>query len=336
MAQHGRTQTLLLITKLLNCHESASPFTLIVDSLEQTAKPLLREFVGRASKAGTEIIYVSFETLRKPQQCRHFIRAYEMPHNRLTEAIRAVTSGSKSRHVLVFDTLYPLMSDATLSMVDFLLPLITPTTTMLAVHHCDQPIQQADVSRPALAYAPGPLKLLQYLATSVFTVHSLRHVLAEQQARLRSVAAPVFGIHEQEEGILQGFRSESHTIVIDMEHRRKSGRSVGALFVLKSQPDMSKIGNTLRGDNVVLLDEHPAFRALLTGNGEIAVTDTADSGQNDLSFSLGLTDKQKRDREGVVLPHFDAQTSDMASGEGGRILYDMGAEDDFDEEEDEI
>ena len=55
----------------------------------------------------------------------------------------------------------------------------------------------------------------------------------------------------------------------------------------------------------------------------------------DSTFSLGLTEKQRRDREGVVLPYFDAQ-KDEGMGEGGRILYDMGIEDDFDEEEDEI
>jgi elongator complex protein 5 len=58
------------------------------------------------------------------------------------------------------------------------------------------------------------------------------------------------------------------------------------------------------------------------------------------TFNLGLTEKQRRDREGVVLPYFDAQREGGAAGpgEGGRILYDMGAEDreDFDDEEDEI
>jgi elongator complex protein 5 len=52
---------------------------------------------------------------------------------------------------------------------------------------------------------------------------------------------------------------------------------------------------------------------------------------------LGLTEKQRRDREGVVLPYFDAQ-NESGVGEGGRILYEMGVEDreDFDDEEDEI
>jgi len=58
------------------------------------------------------------------------------------------------------------------------------------------------------------------------------------------------------------------------------------------------------------------------------------------TFNLGLTEKQKRDRENVVLPYFDAQKDGGAAGpgDGGRILYDMGTEDreDFDDEEDEI
>ena len=64
-----------------------------------------------------------------------------------------------------------------------------------------------------------------------------------------------------------------------------------------------------------------------------ALVNTAGS-EIESTFSLGLTDKQKAAREGVVLPYFDAQKGE--GGEGGRILYDMGSEDDFDEEEDEI
>jgi elongator complex protein 5 len=52
-----------------------------------------------------------------------------------------------------------------------------------------------------------------------------------------------------------------------------------------------------------------------------------------LRLSWVLRTGRGRDREGVVLPYFDAQ---KGGGEGGRILYDMGEEDDFDEEEDEI
>jgi len=46
--QHRRTHNILLISKLLNLRDNASPFTLVLDSLEQSGKTLVREFASRA------------------------------------------------------------------------------------------------------------------------------------------------------------------------------------------------------------------------------------------------------------------------------------------------
>lgn len=103
-----------------------------------------------------------------------------------------------------------------------------------------------------------------------------------------------------------------------MEHRRRSGRGVREWYYLPTPVTKSA--------PVALLEDHPLYRTKPpSGEGE---GDQAES-----TFELGLTEKQRMDREGVVLPYFDAQ---KGGGEGGRILYDMGSEDDFDEEEDEI
>ena len=110
-------------------------------------------------------------------------------------------------------------------------------------------------------------------------------------------------------------------VVLEMEYRRKSGRGVEEWFFLP--PVASK-------EKVVLLDDHPLYRRSDSVGGKNA---TDDVGEELSTFDLGITAKQRRDREGVVLPYFDAQ---VGGGEGGRILYDMGVEDDFDEEEDEI
>lgn len=45
---HARSHSLLLLQKLLNLRDGASPLTLLLDSLEQTAQPLLTEFISRA------------------------------------------------------------------------------------------------------------------------------------------------------------------------------------------------------------------------------------------------------------------------------------------------
>lgn len=116
-------------------------------------------------------------------------------------------------------------------------------------------------------------------------------------------------------------------VVVEMEYRRRSGRGVGEWFFLPPPSDSV----LAKGEKLVLLDDHPLFGRTVVGGGK-----GEEEGEGPGStFELGLTDKQRRDREGVVLPYFDAQRVGGA-GEGGRILYDMGVEDDFDEEEDEI
>jgi len=45
---HRRTHNLLLISKLLNLRDTASPLTLLQDSLEQPATPLIKEYIRRA------------------------------------------------------------------------------------------------------------------------------------------------------------------------------------------------------------------------------------------------------------------------------------------------
>lgn len=125
-------------------------------------------------------------------------------------------------------------------------------------------------------------------------------------------------------GAGMGGRGEAQGIVLEMEHRRKSGRGVHEMFFLPS---------AVSGQKAMLLDDHPLYRGVSqdVGAGDEGAGLAAE--EMGSTFELGLTEKQRRDRQGVVLPYFDAQ---MGGGEGGRILYDLGVEDDFDEEEDEI
>lgn len=60
---HRRTHNLLLIQKLLSLRDAASPFTLIVDSLEQSSKPLLWEYIKRSKVADQRIISISYSQM---------------------------------------------------------------------------------------------------------------------------------------------------------------------------------------------------------------------------------------------------------------------------------
>lgn len=126
----------------------------------------------------------------------------------------------------------------------------------------------------------------------------------------------------------RSIKPDEKGIVLQLEHRRKSGRGVLEWYFLPEKVPARGPSSAFK-ESVSLLDDQPLFK-----KAEDALQDT-DQDLADVPFSLGLTDRQRLEREGVVLPYFDAQKAG-GGGEGGRILYDMGAEDDFDEEEDEI
>lgn len=230
-----------------------------------------------------------------------------------------------AENLLIIDSLHPLACRPSLNLPMFLSSLITPNISLLAIYHLDIPLP----SHNAFTYSPSPLTLLKYLATTVFTVHSLSQVLAWKRAADRSLPEPVFGLAEETEGIMVGLgANDPQGVVLEMEHRRKSGRGVEEWFFLPASLRQGPAPYPSK-EKVLLLEDHPLYRPQVAEAAPIRKI-----GDEDSTFSLGLTEKQRRDRENVVLPYFDAQKE--GGGGGGRILYDMGVEDDFDEEEDEI
>jgi elongator complex protein 5 len=239
--------------------------------------------------------------------------------------------------LIIIDAINPLLSKPGIHLPSYLSSLIAPVsatpgsvpiqTSLVVTYHRDI------VSiKPQQNYTPSDLSMLSYLSTTIITLHSLSHILAQKAAHDRSLAAPIFGLEEQQEGILIGkidhSKGQEHVegIVIEMEHRRKSGRGVVEWYFL---PPASRYSAQEVKEVITLLEDHPLYRR---PEDEMDATEQDEPGS---TFELKLTERQRRDREGVVLPYFDAQSGD-GPGEGGRILYDMGEEDDFDEEEDEI
>ena len=231
--------------------------------------------------------------------------------------------------LLIIDTLLSLASTPSLNLPTFLSSLITPHTSLLATYHLDVHLP-LDVSSP---YSPSPLTLLRYLATTIFSVHSLAQVLARKRAADKSLAEPAFGLAEETEGVVAGIgANDPRGLVLEMDYRRKSGRGIEEWFFAPAHYFGPPGSSSERGkeEKIMLLEDHPLYHPRSTGNdSKGAAVEVEDS-----TFNLGLTEKQRRDRDGVVLPYFDAQKE--GGGTGGRILYNMGVEDDFDEEEDEI
>ncbi|KAK7750604.1 hypothetical protein SLS62_007451 [Diatrype stigma] len=355
---HARSHALLLLQKLLNLRDGASPLTLVLDTLEQSGRPVLREFMVRAKAcpcpiAKSKIIFVSFATVKKPRDADIFVKARG-------KALAALQAEIASH--------YPPGGAQT-----FLSSLIThPSISLLGSYNADVPLVLGSENE----YAPHPLATLNHLATAILRVSSLRHEADRRRARDRSLPEPGWGLGEGREGVLVGLGrqrqrqrqrkggsgregggyDEEDGLVVEMELRRRSGRAVTETFVLVPSPSTHPRPTTTTTTavqsasapapaltspaRVSLLSDHPLFRKggeEDEGDGEGGAVNGGGDAENGMetTFSLGLTEKQRRDREGVVLPYFDAQM-DIGGGEGGRILYEMGREDDFDDEEDEI
>ena len=210
---------------------------------------------------------------------------------------------------------------------------MTPVVSLIAVYHTDVPVI---LPKSSNEYEPHPFTILCHLATAILRLSSLRQEIDKQKARNRSVEEPEWGLKEDREGVIIGLREKTKNspsqngVVISMELRRRSGRTVAEKFIFTPSASRSGLSRTDLGQ-ITLLSDHEMFSApteVINEAGE-------EEAEPESTFNLGLTEKQRKDREGIVLPYFDAQT-DIGAGEGGRILYDMGREDDFDDEEDEI
>lgn len=285
-------------------------------------------------------IFLSFEKPHAPAGVDTFVPCWNKSPQQIAQAVSSAITAANKRCLILIDSLTRLSKASIhprpdVNLTAFLMSLLQPprahqaSLSVVAVYHLDVPLHTT-----ATPYSPAPLSLLEYLATTVITVHSLAILVSDKQARGRSLGAPSFGLAEAKQGVLIGLKpqrsikTDERGVVLQLEHRRKSGRGVLEWYFLPDKTPARAPSSPFK-ETVSLLDDHALFQkaedALPTTNQDLA----------DVPFSLGLTDRQRLERDGVVLPYFDAQKAG-GGGEGGRILYDMGAEDDFDEEEDEI
>ncbi|KAH7411823.1 Elongator subunit Iki1-domain-containing protein [Phaeosphaeria sp. MPI-PUGE-AT-0046c] len=332
VAQYQR-HSIQLISRVLNIRTNASPFTLVLDDLNQRAMPLISELVRRALSRNVNVVVISFESIQFHPAVQS-IAAHGVSNGaQLLQQLKLAMDDAKESLVIV-DSLYELLAVDDMD-ITALFNLVAGkyASTLVGVYHQDM-LSVQNVQNP---YAPQPLDLVKYMATCVMTCKSFAHVLAAKAAKERSLAEPTHGLLQGAEGVVQCLdANDPRGIVLEAEFRRKSGRPEIETYFLRTalasdynHPIAGMPFGTLKQEFVTLLDQVPAY-----GNPEVIGMINASGDEMESTFNLSLTDKQKQAREGVVLPYFDAQKGE--GGEGGRILYDMGEEDDFDEEEDEI
>jgi len=322
------------MSRVLNVRANTSPFTLVLDDLNQRAHPFLTEMMRRALSRNVNVVVVAFESSHFMSAIRT-VTGFGATGEEIMHGLHKALSGTKESLVII-DSLYDALNEKGIDM-GRLFNMVAGefASTLVGVYHQD--MLPGHNVRPETPYAPQALDLVTYMATSVITCKSLAHCLAAKAARERSLPEPTHGLLQEAEGVVQCLdANDRRGIVLEAEFRRKSGRPEGETYFLRpgrrsdyQTPVGGSPFGTLKQEFVILLDQLPAYAS----QDAKGFANTAEN-EMESTFNLGLTDKQKQAREGIVLPYFDAQKGE--GGEGGRILYDMGSEDDFDEEEDEI
>ncbi|KAJ4369725.1 hypothetical protein N0V83_005488 [Neocucurbitaria cava] len=341
-ATHAQYQrhSVHLLSNILNVRSNASPFTLVIDDLNQRAMPFVGELIRRALSRNVNVIVVALEGTHFHPAVRTVRPSVDDSAEQILKDISEAMDRAKESIVIV-DHLYELVNVKNVDMVDlFNLVAIDYASTLVGVYHQDMVPSHMLVPRRhevLKTYLPSPLSYLKHFATAVINCKSFAHVLAAKAAKERSLEEPTHGLLHEAEGVVQSLdANDNQGIVLEAEFRRQSGREESEVFFLRTArpadynvPLENLPYGTLRQEFVILLEQQPTYN-----NKEVIGDINARNDIVEATFKLSLTDKQKQAREGVVLPYTDAQKGE--GGEGGRILYDMGAEDDFDEEEDEI
>ncbi|KAF2267601.1 hypothetical protein CC78DRAFT_566067 [Lojkania enalia] len=332
-SKHARN-SVQKISTVLNMRTNASPFTLILDDLNQPAAPIVREYILRGFSRNLSVVLVSFHRTFG-HSAMHSIPAYGPITGTeiLSEIKRLMDNFHES--LVIIDSLYGLLVNKSVDIKNlFKLVAIDYNSHLVGVYHTDLLMNQD----PKNAYAPDPLSQVKFSATTIMTCKSLTQVIAAKRARERAIAESIHGILQEAEGVVQSLTAASpEGIVLEVEFRRRSGTSQHETYYLRAArksdylpPLPGSVVGTLKSEFIVMLSEVPEYEPVQPRRG-VYGGDTNEI--LEATFKLELTEKQKEARDSVVLPYYDAQDG---KGEGGRILYEMGTEDDFDEEEDEI
>ncbi|KAL2119186.1 hypothetical protein VTJ04DRAFT_6146 [Mycothermus thermophilus] len=237
---HKRAHSLLLLDKLLSLRDSASPLTVVLDTLEQSARPVLGEFMRRAKAERAKLVYVSYATVKKPALADAFVKArgkgldvlvrevaghVEMVSSSTTQAGQGQSQSQSQKSLILIDTLNPLLLTHPHLLPAFFSAILPhPSVSLVAVYHLDIP---STISSPSSTiaggggvYTPDPLALLTHLATAVLRVSSLRHEIEAKKARERSLPEPEWGLREGREGCWLGLKRGGEE---EEEEERKKG-----------------------------------------------------------------------------------------------------------------
>ncbi|SCU86559.1 LANO_0C08416g1_1 [Lachancea nothofagi CBS 11611] len=284
----------ILLRRVLALKES-SPFVLVVDSIGRTGHCVLEE-VARETDESTTIVYVSFESTRKPDYATYFLEGTKS-ESKLLSTIQSFlptpeqAKTSKFKFLVMIDCVNFVAGPSIMNLVA---QLASPTVALLAVFHKHQP----EFRSPELENYPSSLDLLQFMATSILEVQPLANDYGSEQeheSQLQKLEIP------------RGLNSHRYKLILT--NRRKSGRALTYTFQCDTQAH--------------------TFALIQEKNVQDGAQEDPEMFEGLTTFNLNTSNKQKVAKEQVALPFLEAQTFNT----GGAIVYEFEKDDDYDEED---
>ncbi|CCF56456.1 hypothetical protein KAFR_0B01570 [Kazachstania africana CBS 2517] len=285
----------ILLKRVLSLTEPSS-FILCLDSVSQSSSYLIEELVFNANKsAGTNIIFVSFETNDKPEYASNFIDAENMDLAKIGQLVKSYLPSSsetrRSKNLVIVDSLNCISRS---HLTQFVSSIASPHATIVATYHKDVP----EVDEHGLENYPSAVELLKFISTTIMNINPILP---------RSLDREELNISLNRFRMPRGLNNP--TFKLEFTNRRRSGRALSYEF------------------NVDTVNHN--YSIVMEAGTEDGVVETPEMLQDLATFNLSTSAKQKEAKDQVALPFLEAQSFSA----GGAIVYEYEKDDDYDEED---
>ncbi|KTW26679.1 hypothetical protein T552_02687 [Pneumocystis carinii B80] len=312
-------KTPLIIERLLSFKE-LSPLITIFDTILQSSWPLIYHFLKRAKSLNIISIHMKTET----SIMHHATSDYSIPlfykdnKNLMRKDLSTLIYNIKEiiskyeisqRFIILVDSIDAFNLTNKINISDIITSILTlnGSITLILINHLSIPLPK---SYPV--YYPLPSELLSYISTTIISIQSLSHKIAIKNAKDKALTTPLENDSYIEGVIVALDSNDTSGIFIDTEHRRKNGKCIHEESVLMLKTGVIK--------SIVDIEQFKKKTYII----EKQIEDL------NINFNLTLTDKQKKQKENVILPHFKSQTIYQPES---LIFYTPDSEDDLDEED---
>lgn len=233
--------SLVLLLRHLSLKES-SPFALILDSLGQSARYLLGEFVHHCSGP---VVYLSYETSVQPQYASAFLDCSEASPVVIAKFVESnISSATAAKKAFIFiDSVNYVLAEEITQLVS---AIALPRATVVGCYHTNVP-------QPFSAGYPSALVVLRYIAQAIYEVSPEKPI--DEEEFLRQLKQLQF-LPEQ------GFNAQIFRLRFVI--RRKLGKSLTYDYIVDSTTHMYK--EYVAAETEEILSEEEMLKDLTTFN----------------------------------------------------------------------